>query len=163
MLLSGLPLPPPLPSLPSFLFCCTQFVWSLAFLMQKLPPVPAGFAKDTPQAAPPGAMPDQRMEPWVSSLCATLSQKGGLEVISALLSLRAPWQHSHLDINTHQNRAHAQTQSRGLQRPGGRCRQGARTSGGPQDAKECQPRRFKVNYGPHQIQLPDNSGTHLKR
>lgn len=33
--------------------------------------------------------------------CATLSQKGGLEVISALLSFRAPWQHSHQDINMH--------------------------------------------------------------
>lgn len=54
------------------------------------------------------------MEPWVSSLCATLSQKGGLEVICALLSLRAPWQHSHLDINTHQKRAQAHTRNQGL-------------------------------------------------
>lgn len=84
------------------------------------PPVPAGFAKNTPGAASPRAMPDQRMEPWVSSLCATLSQKGGLEVISALLSLRAPWQRSHLDINTHQKRAGTQTGSPCPQRPGGR-------------------------------------------
>lgn len=47
--------------------------------------------------------------------CATLSQKGGLEVISALLSFRVPWQHSHHDINMHTQKfaagmcAHAHT------------------------------------------------------
>lgn len=96
-------------------------------------------------------MPDRSTGPWVSSLCATLSQKGGLGVISALLSLRGPWQRSHLDINTHQKRARAHTRSRGSQSPEGRHCQRARTSGGPRDATECQPRRCKVKCGTHEI------------
>lgn len=40
--------------LPSFLFCYTKFGWSLAFPVQKLPPVSAGFAKNTPLLPLPG-------------------------------------------------------------------------------------------------------------
>lgn len=40
--------------LPSFLLCYTKFVWSLAFPVQKLPPVSAGFAKNTPLLPLPG-------------------------------------------------------------------------------------------------------------
>lgn len=132
-------------SVPVFPICCTEFSNAQSFASA------LGLLKTPRGPAPPRAMPDQRMEPWVSSLCATLSQKGGLEVISALLSLRAPWQRSHLDINIHQKRAQPHTPRRGLQRPQGRYRQGARTSGDPQDTKECQPQRFKVECGTHQI------------
>lgn len=157
--------------LPTNPFCvCSSLPSQLSLLLQKVcvvigissakaTPSVCWVCKKHPSAAPPGVMPDQRMEPWVSSLCATLSQKGGLGVISTLLSLRAPWQHSHFDINTHQKRAQTHTQSRGLQRPGDRCRQGARTSRDPQDAKECQPRHFKVKDGTYQTQRPENSGT----
>lgn len=144
---------PPLPSQSSLLAAqssVTRWV-SLAFPMRK--PQPQGLLAvlRTPLGRP--AQGDARPEhgPWVSSLCATLSQKGGLGVISALLSLRGPWQRSHLDINTHQKRARAHTRSRGSQSPEGRHCQQARTSGGPRDAKECQPRRCKVKCGTYEI------------
>lgn len=115
-------------------------------------PVLAGFAENTTQAAPPRALPDQRMEPWVSSCCATLSQKGGLGVISALLSLRAPWQHSHLDINTHQKRAQPQTGSPGADS------EGARTRSPGLKGAPASPRQGQIWHPSNQMpESPDNS------
>ncbi|VFV39042.1 Hypothetical predicted protein [Lynx pardinus] len=110
-----------------------------------------GLLKTPLGPAPPGAMPDQGdgalglftlrhiiTERWIRSYLRSAFSQSSLAT--------QPPRYKY----TPETCTGSYSESRPSE-PRGRYRQGARTSGNPQDTMECQPCHFKVKYGTHQI------------